>query len=170
MKTRVVHLLLGGVLLSLLLQGCPQQEKKARTVESPAVRVPIVAEKIWRDTTARKPIKGIGTFTVSVSNGNVSIEPPSGLKRFLWSVHSDSSEHAAEFAKRTVSAAPGDTDGDGVPDCEDWCIDVPGNPENRGCTPGVDGAPPSVWVELLHMIEENNVLVVQYGLEQCPEE
>ncbi len=165
-----VFALLGICMLTVFVAGCARKQR----TESPgrtSVSLPIASGKVWRDTTAQTTIKGIGTFTVSSRDGEITVEPPEGLKKFRWAVVSSRSDTAAPPAQRaTAPASAGDMDGDGVPDCEDWCMEVPGTPENRGCPPGVEGTPPIRWVELLRMTEGGDEIIVQFGLDECGEE
>lgn len=168
------HVLLFTVLvpfaLSTIVSGCARQQRKDIPGQT-TVKLPIASGKVWRDTTAQKTVKGIGTFTVISRDGQITVEPPVGLKKFRWAVVSARSDTATpEPPRKAAPAAAEDMDGDGVADCEDWCMDVPGTPENRGCPPGVEGIPPIRWIELLRMTEGGDEIIVEYGLEECVEE
>ena len=167
------HVVLIAACALTLLYGCKrqqQQQEQSRALQQPSVSVPIAAGKVWHDTIAHKTINGIGQFTVTVIEGQVHIEPPEGLTKLRWSVRTVAEEAmpAAVRQRPTATAAvAGDMDGDGVLDCEDWCMEVPGTPEYRGCPPGVEGIPPVRWVELLRMTEGGNELIIEFGLEDC---
>lgn len=175
MKQIFIVALAAGILLPAM-QGCKrQQQQQPQSDRQPSVCFPIASGKIWPDTIAHKTINGVGDFTVSVTGGQIVIEPPAGLKKFRWSLRTESNETAVPSTKQarraaSSAASAGDMDGDGVLDCEDWCMEVPGTPENRGCPPGVDGIPPVRWVELLRMSEGGEELVIEYGLDECPGE
>ncbi|HXF99748.1 MAG TPA: hypothetical protein VNL69_03140, partial [Bacteroidota bacterium] len=86
MKQTIIVVLAAGILLPAM-QGCKrQQQQQAQSVRQPSVCFPIASGKIWPDTIAHKTIKGIGNFTVSVTGGQIVIEPPAGLKKFRWSL------------------------------------------------------------------------------------
>ncbi len=163
-------LLLTALAFSAIVSGCTRRQR-TETPGRTSVSLPIASGKVWRDTTAQKTIHGIGTFTVISRDGQITVEPPAGLKKFRWAVASARTDTTTPEAPRTTApAAAGDMDGDGVPDCEDWCMDVPGTPEHRGCPPGVEGSPPIRWIELLRMSEGGDEIIVEYGLEECVEE
>jgi hypothetical protein len=168
MKTKLLALAL--IVLVATLPGCKRRQQ-TESLEQTSVSLPLLPGKVWRDTTAQKTVKGVGTFTVVARNGQITVQPPAGLKKFRWAVVS--APKAEMHSRTTITAAPvaeGDMDGDGVPDCEDWCMDTPGTPENRGCPPGVEGIPPIRWIELLRMTEEGQEIIIQYGLDECVEE
>ncbi len=156
--------------MTIAIHGCAPQMQQ--TV--PSASFPLAGGKIWPDTTVRKNIDGLGTFLVSIKNGQINVTPPQGLNVLKWSITSIKKTGEKEgAAPKMLSAAPqkeGDRDGDGVPDCEDWCVEVPGPPENNGCPEGMDGIPPIRWAELMKLEDNTDKLVIEFGIEGCPEQ
>ena len=164
-RLRFIMILLALTAVLLLLEGCPSTQR------TPSASFPLAGGKIWRDTTATVSVPSVGRFQVVVSNGQINITPPPGLNTLRWSIVSKKSDAKTEKQKmdnRSMAASgTGDEDGDGVPDCEDWCVNAPGPRENNGCPAGIDGVPPIRWIELMSMSDKGDVLVIEYGAEGC---
>lgn len=170
-KTRITAIVMAALIVAIALQGCTP-ERKGSSNGKPSVSLPIAGGKVWRDTTVEKNVKGVGTFTVAIRGGQISITSPAGLNTLKWSitsVHKDNSKQASQKKKSAAlsTGGGGDYDHDGVPDCEDWCITIPGPPENHGCPPEVDGVPPIRWIELMSLSEGVDTLLLEYGIEGC---
>lgn len=163
-----VVMVLGAI---LAIRGCAPQTQQTQ----PSASFPLAGGKVWPDTTVRKQIDGLGTFEVSIRNGQINVIPPKDLNVLRWSVLSIRKEdQKGSTALKPLSASPagqeGDKDGDGVPDCEDWCVEVPGPAENRGCPEGMDGIPPIRWAELMKLEDDTDELVVEFGVEGCAQQ
>ena len=83
-----------------------------------------VRARVWRDLAVDM---GVGTGVGDAGYGHESVRAFAGLR---W-------EHLVP-ATAAASGAPGDRDGDGVPDADDRCPDQPGPEELEGC-PDRDG-------------------------------
>lgn len=170
MKRTVFSALCALVLVAgWILHGCAPQTRQ--TV--PSASFPLAGGKVWPDTTVKKDIDGLGTFQVSIVGGQIIVTPPQGLNVLKWTITSAKKEAKAGSPRKARSAAlqeSGDRDGDGVPDCNDWCVEVPGPPENNGCPEGMDGIPPIRWVELMNLEDNTDSLVIEFGIEGCPEQ